>query len=35
VNDQSGKTFAAQGAAVSAPAGTTPAAIMLTVAGKK
>jgi hypothetical protein len=35
VNDQSGKSFPAQGAAVNAPAGTTPAAITLTVTGKK
>ena len=35
VNDQSGKSFAAQGATVSAEAGTTPPAITLTVTGKK
>jgi hypothetical protein len=35
VSDQSGKAFAAQGTAVSALAGTTPAAIILTVTGKK
>jgi Carboxypeptidase regulatory-like domain len=35
VNDQSGNVFAVQGATVNAPAGTTPAVIGLTVAGKK
>ena len=35
VNDQAGKSFGAQGAAVNAPAGTTPALIGLTVTGKK
>jgi hypothetical protein len=35
VNDQTGKSFAAQGATVNAPAGTTPATIALTVTGKK
>jgi len=35
VNDQTGKSLGAQGAAVNAPAGTTPAPVALTVTGKK
>ncbi len=35
VNDQSGKSFAAQGTTINAPAGTTPGVVMLTVTGKK
>lgn len=34
VNDQSGKAFAALGAALNVPAGTTPAVVGLTIAGK-
>jgi hypothetical protein len=35
VNDQSGKSFASAGTTVSVPTGATPAAIGLTVTGKK
>jgi hypothetical protein len=35
VNDHTGKSFVAQGSTVNAPTGTTPAAIALTVTGKK